>query len=171
MMTFQTSMLVLRLVHILAGIFWAGSVVVFAAFVYPAARAAGPAGGRLMNQLMERRRLALGFTLSAAFTILSGIAMYAMIGADSFGSWMRSPMGMTLGVRAIVAIIAAIIGGGVAAPASARLKILATTQPTPPSAAHVAEFARIQERLGRASATSAVLLVIAATSMAIARYV
>ena len=55
-------MLWLRLVHILAGVFWVGSAVFLAAIVLPAARAAGAEGGHFMERLMQqpRTRAALG---------------------------------------------------------------------------------------------------------------
>jgi len=172
--SFQTLMMWLRLVHILAGTFWVGSAITFAGFIYPAVRASGPAGPRVMRQLMEHRKLTLGFSISAAFTVLSGIAMYAAIGAGGFDAWVRSPMGATLGVGAIAALIAAGIGSGVAAPAGRRLQTLSSRMATAtgaPSADSLAEIARAQATLGRASVASAVLLTIAAAAMATARYV
>jgi uncharacterized membrane protein len=172
--TFQSSMMWLRLVHILAGTFWVGSAVTFAGFVYPAVRASGPAGPRVMRQLMEHRRLTLGFSISAALTVVSGVAMYAVIGVGGFRAWVSSPMGMTLGVGAIAALAAACIGSGVAAPAGRRLQALSSSMATEtgtPSPEHLGEIARVQARLGHASVASAVLLTVAAAAMATARYV
>lgn len=173
-MSFQTLMLWLRLAHILAGTFWVGSAITFAGFIYPAVRASGPAGPRVMRQLMVHRRLTLGFSISAAITVLSGVAMYALIGAGGFAAWMHSRMGATLGVGAVAALVAATIGSGVAAPAGRRLQMLSSQMATAtgaPSPEHVAELARTQTMLGRASVASAVLLTIAAAAMAAARYV
>jgi uncharacterized membrane protein len=180
-MTFQTTMMLLRLIHILAGLFWAGAVVVFAAFLVPATRACGPAGGKVMQQLMQHRRLALSFMVSAILTILSGIVMYALMGAGSFGAWMRSPMGATLGIGGVAALIAAGIGAGVLAPASLKLQAIGAraqeassndaASDRRPSAEIMTEILRIQQRIGRAAATAAALLVVAASAMAVARYV
>lgn len=173
-MSFQALMLWLRLVHILAGTFWVGSAITFAGFIYPAVCASGPAGPRVMRQLMQHQRLTLGFSISAAVTVLTGIAMYALIGAGGFAAWARSPMGATLGIGAIAALIAAAIGGGIAAPAGRRLQTLSSRVATvsgAPSTEHLAELTRTQAILGRASVASAVLLTIAAAAMATARYV
>lgn len=171
--TFQALMLWLRLVHILAGTFWVGSAVTFAGFVYPAVRASGPAGPRVMRQLVYHGRLTLAFTISAAVTVLTGAAMYAAIGVGGFGAWARSPMGAMLAFGALAALVAAGIGSGIAAPAGRRLQALSArlAASTTPSAEHLAEFARAQATLGRASVASAVLLTIAAAAMATARYV
>lgn len=173
-MTFQALMMWLRLVHILAGTFWVGAAITFAAFIYPAVRASGPAGPRVMRELMQHRRLTLGFTVSAAITVVSGVAMYAAIGIGGFDAWMRSPMGATLGAGAVAALAAACIGSGIAAPAGRRLEALSARLALTtgaPSPEHLSELARIQTTLGRASVASAVLLTIAAAAMATARYV
>lgn len=166
-------MLTLRLVHIVAGICWAGSAVVLAAYVLPAARATGTAGGRVLHELVQRRRMALAFMLSSLITIASGIAMYSMIGAGSYRAWMTSPMGSTLAIGAIAAIAAALIGGGVVGPAVNRLVqlgIAAASPSVPSTPEQAAETRRIQKRLGVSSTISAVLLLIAVSAMAVARY-
>lgn len=173
-MSFTAAMMWLRLVHILAGTFWVGSAITFAGFIYPAVRASGPAGPRVMRQLMEHRRLTLGFTVSAALTVITGVAMYVAIGFGGFGAWVRSPMGATLGVGAIAALIAAAIGSGIAAPAGRRLQTLSARMANAveaPSREQLAELTRTQLALGRASVASAVFLTIAAAAMATARYV
>jgi hypothetical protein len=46
-----------QLVHVVSATLWVGGAVVVAGFVAPAIRAAGPAGGPVMRQLTEVRRL------------------------------------------------------------------------------------------------------------------
>jgi uncharacterized membrane protein len=49
--------LLLRLIHILAGVFWVGAIFLIAGFLLPTARAMGREGGRFMQHLMLQRRL------------------------------------------------------------------------------------------------------------------
>ncbi|MGH7648038.1 MAG: hypothetical protein ACREND_07955 [Gemmatimonadaceae bacterium] len=173
-MSFQAAMLTLRLVHVVAGICWAGAAVMFAGYVLPAARATGSAGESVMRELVQRRGIGPFFMISALITIASGIAMYSMIGAGSYRDWIISPMGSALGIGAIAATIAALVGGGIVAPASKRLTalgIVASALSGAPSPEHVAEVLRLQKRLGRSSALSAALLLIAVSAMAMARYI
>ncbi|OLC08855.1 MAG: hypothetical protein AUH42_00455 [Gemmatimonadetes bacterium 13_1_40CM_70_11] len=102
-------MLWLRLVHILAGVFWVGSAVFMAAIVLPAARAAGAEGGHFMERLMQqpRTRAALGGAM--VLTVLSGIAMYGRLGGFQ-RAWVTSPQGVALGLGGVAAIAAAVIG-------------------------------------------------------------
>ncbi|HET7550102.1 MAG TPA: hypothetical protein VFK04_02360 [Gemmatimonadaceae bacterium] len=194
----QTMMLALRIVHIVFGLFWAGTAIALAAFVIPAARANGPTGGRLLREIMQRRRLSASLAVAAALTILSGATMYWRIATDMHDAWMRSRPGLVLGFGGLTALIAFALGAGVAAPTARKLEALARNAPRSipepePALAHVgadaatdvapelprqpgappeitAELERLQLRLARVAYATAVLLVITATCMAIARY-
>lgn len=156
-------MLVLRIVHILFGLFWAGTAIALAAFVIPAARANGPTGGQLLRELMQRRRLSASLAVAAALTILSGATMYWRIATDMHDAWVRSRPGIVLGFGGLTALIAFALGGGVAAPTARKLEALSRDAPR-------SILERLQSRLSRVSCAIAVLLVITATCMAIARY-
>lgn len=194
----QTIMLALRIVHILFGLFWAGTAIALAAFVIPAARAKGRTGGRMLREIMQRRRLSASLAVAGALTILSGAMMYWRIATDMHDAWVRSRPGLVLGFGGLMALIAFALGGGVAAPTARKLEALASAAPRsipePESAlAHVgadvandmaqelsrqagpppeitAELERLQSRLARVASAIAILLVITATCMAIARY-
>ncbi len=159
----QTMMLALRIVHILFGLFWAGTAIALAAFVIPAARANGPTGGRLLRELMQRRRLSASLAVAGALTILSGATMYWRIATDMHDAWVRSRPGLALGLGGITALVAFALGGGVAAPTARKLEALASDAPR-------SILERLQSRLARVAWAIAVLLVITATCMAIARY-
>jgi uncharacterized membrane protein len=156
-------MLVLRIVHILFGLFWAGTAIALAAFVIPAARANGPTGGQLLRELLQRRRLSASLAVAAALTILSGATMYWRIATDMHDAWVRSRPGIVLGFGGLTALIAFALGGGVAAPTARKLEALSRDAPR-------SILERLQSRLSRVSCAIAVLLVITATCMAIARY-
>ena len=47
-------MLVLRIVHILAGAFWVGSALTVFLFLQPAAREVGPAAGPFLTHLAQK---------------------------------------------------------------------------------------------------------------------
>ena len=80
-------MIVLRLVHILGGIFWVGTAVLIAWFFIPAHRSTGAAGMIFIQELMIRRKLRFYLTLAMILTILSGLGMYARLIAVSQGQW------------------------------------------------------------------------------------
>jgi hypothetical protein len=69
-------LILLRLIHIGSGVFWAGTAIMIAAFLEPTVRAAGPEGGRFMQQLTGQSRFSLSMSLSALLNALSGPLLY-----------------------------------------------------------------------------------------------
>ena len=168
-----TIMIVLRVIHIVAGVFWVGTVMVMAWFVLPASQAMGPPGGAFMQQLMFRQRLRVFVGVAMILTILSGLVMYTWIAMETDGAWARSRMGITLGVGAVAAFIAGGIGGGVIGRVGQKMATLgAAIQASggPPTDAQKAEMQSYQLRMRSAFRIVAVLLVIAVITMAGARY-
>lgn len=173
----NTLMAVLRLVHILAGIFWVGATLVLAAFVLPAARAVGPGAGQFMSQLMLRQRLQFWINVTMTLAILAGFALFGLDSKNSGGGFGRSATGMTLSLGALLAIVAAGVAGAMAGPAGRKLGAIAQRMQQalgaggPPPADLVAEAQPLQRKMQRALTIMSVLLVLSATTMAIARYV
>ena len=163
--------IILRLIHILGGIFWVGTMILLAGFLLPTVRALGPNGGRFMQQLMRQQRLQLYLGIAMLLTVLSGITLYARMAAATHGAWAGSTPGIAYGVGAVAAILAAAIGGAVGG--SAGRKMLAVGQaigPSGPSAEQQAELARLQTRMTRGARLAATFLVVSASAMAVARY-
>ena len=169
----QTITLVLRFVHIVGGVFWAGAVFLMVGFVFPTVRETGPTGGRFMQEFMQRRRLSVFMNAAAGLTMLSGIIMYARIAAATNGAWAESRTGMTIGIGALATILAAIIGGAIVGRGGTRLAKLGQTIQASggaPSPEQAAEIGRLQARMGKAMRAVAALLLVAVTTMATARY-
>jgi uncharacterized membrane protein len=167
-----TLTIVLRLIHILAGIFWVGAIFVIAGFLLPTARSSGPEGGRFMQQLMLRRRLSVFLGIAMLLTVLSGLTMYARVAAATHGAWASTPPGIGYGVGGLAAILAAIMGGAISGPAARRLATIGqqASQGGGLSAEQQTEMMRLQARATLGSRITAGLLVAAAAAMAVARY-
>jgi uncharacterized membrane protein len=164
----------LRFVHIVVGVTWGGAVIFIAAFLLPALKSVGPAGGPVMNNLTQVRRLPAYLMAGVILTVLSGIALYWNDSLGFSAQWMATGPGKTFAFGGTLAIIVAILGMTINAPTAKRMAALtATIQATgsPPSAEQVAEIHRLQARLLMALRTAAILVVIAAAAMSVARYV
>jgi uncharacterized membrane protein len=169
----QTFTLILRFIHIVGGVFWVGAVFLMVGFIFPTVRETGPQGGRFMQDLMQRRRLSVYMNTAAGLTMLSGFIMMGRIVSATNGAWMETRTGMTFAIGGLATIIAAIIGGAIVGRGGQRLaKLGATIQASggPPSAEQAAEMSRLQARMGNTMRVVAVLLLVAVTSMATARY-
>ena len=164
----------LRFTHILFGVFWAGTAMFTAAFLLPAVRTLGPAGGPVMQQIAQKQKLSVYFLVAGIFTVLSGIALYWYDSAGFTNEFMRSGGGMTFAIGGVLAIIAALLGIFVATPLGIRAGKLGATIAAggkPPSPEQAAEMQRIQVKLGLSSLLAACLLTLTTIAMAVARYI
>lgn len=167
----QTLTLVLRFIHIVGGVFWVGAVFLMVGFIFPTVRAAGPQGGRFMQEL-QRRRMPVFINAAAGLTMLSGFIMYGRMIAATNGAWGGTRAGMTFGIGGLATVIAAIIGGSIGRGGQKLAKLGESIQASggAPSAAQAAEMSALQARMGKAMRAVALLLLIAVTTMATARY-
>src|SRR5688572_8996596 len=69
-MSDQSLTILLRLIHILGGIFWVGTMMLLAAFLIPTVRATGREGGKFMEHLMQQRRLRVYLGVAMLLTVL-----------------------------------------------------------------------------------------------------
>ena len=168
----QMITVVLRLIHILAGVSWAGAVFLMVGFVYPSMRDAGPQGGALMQQF-QRRRLPVFMNTMAGLTMLSGFILYGRAIAMTDGAFARATSGMVFGLGGLATVVAAVIGGIFVSRSAVQMgKLGASVQAAGgrPSPEQAAELGRLQARMGAAMRAVAGLLVIAVIAMATARY-
>ena len=166
-------MIVLRVIHILSGVFWAGTAMCIAWFILPAQSALGQAGGAFMRELMFRKNLRPFLFGSMGLTILSGLAMYAHLSMITQGAWAKSWPGTVISIGAAAAIIAGGIGGGVVGRAGMKMmKLGEAIQASggPPTDEQQREMQALQARTVSAFRIIAILLVIAVAAMASARY-
>lgn len=167
-------LLLLRLTHILAGVFWAGSVILIAGFVEPVARSLGQEGGRFMQGLANGRHMTIYLMAAGLLTVLSGLALYWLDSGGLQWGWIQSNFGLTLTVGGLAAIVALLLGQFVNAPTAKRIGLVAQSIQKgggPPSPAQISELSLLQARLRLFVRIGAVLLVVAVAAMAVARYV
>ncbi len=165
--------LVLRVLHIFAGMFWAGGAIVFALFVEPNASALGPAGIPFMQRLAGSSGYAKWMGVAAAVTTLAGAWLLWLRSAGFSSVWFSTGFGLTITLGAITGIGGALVGFLVQAPTSARLgRVSQAVAKTggPPTQAQLAEIAASQRRLQLGGRLTALLLALTVIFMAAARY-
>jgi hypothetical protein len=166
-------MLVARLLHIVLGAFWAGTMVFNAVLLAPALQDVGPDGLKVGGALMRRRMMVI-MPIVALLTILSGFWLYWRVSGGFGAGYMGSPQGQTLGAGAVASIVALTIGLAVVRPAMMRAGAL--TQRAAQAAgterdALLAQAQALRRRSTVAGRWVAGLLLLALVAMAIARYV
>lgn len=169
------TMVVLRLIHIIAGVLWVGGAIFVFRFVEPTAKELGPRAEPFMTGLVETRKMGLYFMIVSGLTVLAGTILFWI---DSNGdplAWItRDGTGLSFGIGGLAAWIAFIIGVVAVKPAVERLGALGAAMRDaqgPPSADEVARFEATQARVKTLGQIDLVLLGIAVVTMAIARYV
>lgn len=167
-----TITLLLRLIHIMAGIFWVGAIFLIAGFLLPTARATGREGGRFMQYLMLQRRLPVFLAVAMLLTVLSGFTMYGRLVAATDGAWAGTPPGIAYGAGGLAAILGAVVGMAVSGPAARRMAAIGqrAAQGGGSSAEQQAEIEGLQGRMVLGSRLVAGFLAFAAGAMAVARY-
>lgn len=105
--------LILRIVHIVTSVFWAGTVFFLVSFLMPAMGKIGPAAGPLGAEFQERK-LFIKLPIIGLVAIITGFWMYYL--RMSGGAWGATREAMTLGAGGVSALVALIVGGTFARP-------------------------------------------------------
>lgn len=167
----MAELLVLRLVHILGGLFWVGAGLFTTFFLAPALKASGPAaGGVVMGHLLKRHMMTI-MPIVALLTILSGIRLMWIVSAAS-PHWFQHAQGHTYSVAGALSIIAFLTGIFVVRPTMNKAGRLSQSAASDGASREMltAEIAKLQKRATMSSGIATTFLVLAAAGMAIARY-
>jgi uncharacterized membrane protein len=169
-----TLIVLLRIIHILAGVFWAGAAFMVAAFLEPNARALGPDASKFMQRLVGQMHMTTIIILAAFLNVLAGVWLYWIFSGGFQVKWITSAHGLSLTIGALAAIVTFILGLGVTRPTLVRMGALGQEMQSaggPPKPEQMAQMQSLQTRLATAGRAGAVLLVIAVIGMAVARYI
>lgn len=166
-------LILLRVVHVGSAMAWFGGAVVSSFFLLPAARALGPAAQPFMDQLLTRRRLGVFFPIVAALTILSGLILYWRDSNGLDSAWISSPSGLAFTIGGLAAIVAfvgglVLIGPSVAEQTAVRNELAASGGA--PTEAQRERLERADRRMQLANRIDLPLILLAALSMAVGRY-
>ncbi|HET9909244.1 MAG TPA: hypothetical protein VFQ23_21525 [Anaerolineales bacterium] len=159
----------LRIVHIVAGIFWVGGALIMAFFISPTIGATGEAGQKFVGHLMNNLKFSTRMMIASGLTILAGFILY-WIDSDGFTSaWMQSGAGTGFGIGAAFALIGLVFGILVGRTTNAMAKLGAQFQGKP-SGEQMSQLGALRTQQIRYSYLNAAMLVISVIFMAIARY-
>lgn len=165
-------LIVLRIIHVVGGVFWVGSMVFVANFLMPAVGDVGPDGGKVIAALARRNFMNI-VPLVAFVTIAAGFWLYLSAGAGS-SSYFASGPAKVYGVGAMCALAAFFIGMTITRPAmlnGIKLSQAATGAALPERDELMAKAMALRVRGAKAGKVIAVLLLLSALSMAVGRYV
>jgi uncharacterized membrane protein len=167
--------LIFRFLHIVAGVLWVGSAFLFSGFIGPSAAEVGPAAGPLVTVLVKKRKITKVIVSLSGVTVLAGWILWLkdLSNYGSLGDWLGSSFGLVLTIGAVLATIAMGIGARLIGPNVEKVVDLGgqiAAGGGPPTPEQAAEMERTQTTLEMSSKIDLVLLLLAVTAMATARY-
>lgn len=165
-------MVVLRLVHILSGVFWVGTIWYFALFFLPRVKTFGQDTGRVM-QSITGPPFPMYMAVLAVLVPLSGIIMYWKDSAGFGRTWIATTPGIVLTIAGILGIAAALIGLLESLPVTQRMaqvgrEVAASGKPPAPTVMQTMQA--LSAKLERALYRMAYLMLFAVIGMATFRY-
>jgi uncharacterized membrane protein len=171
----QITSLLFRLIHITAGVWWAGGVFLFVIFVLPSSGAIAPQGAPFMMELVGRRKLTDRFLQLATVTIAAGVVLYWIRWHEypNLGDFLATGFGLGLTIGALSAIAAYVLGLVATRPAGkAFMALLGQVQASgqPPTPEVGAQLQAMQKKLATLAKVNLTLVTIAVLCMGTARF-
>jgi uncharacterized membrane protein len=166
-------LIVLRVLHIAAGVFWVGAAALFFFFVEPTVKALGPTGGAFMGHLAQKKKMPAVILASAGLTVLAGILLYLRSSGGFDLDWITSSTGLTFTIGGLAGIAAFLIGLTVVKPAVDLLGALGgevQASGGQPNEAQAAQLQAVDRKLTTVGRLNMGLLTLAVLAMATARY-
>ena len=168
----DTLMIIMRIIHIFAGIFWVGVSFFNIGFLQPTVRATGAEGQKVMQHLAQGTRFLVVSYTAATLTLLSGVVMYWVLSGFRV-DFMTSGRGLALtigGIAGFIAwVIAIILIRGIFGNMQAVGQAI-QAQGGPPTEEQAAELQSLSLRLSRLGNWAVALLIIAVLGMSTAQY-
>ena len=165
--------LILRLIHIAAGAFWVGAVFTNVLFIQRTAVALGPDAAKFQLHLIADKRFPTWILVSAAMTVLAGLALL-WLATDGFDpELLFSPARVGFTIGGVVAILTFGVGSLYVFPRTERIAGLMRrigAAGRPPLPEEQGELLSIRGELLRAGWVVLAGVAIATLAMATARY-
>jgi hypothetical protein len=158
----------LRIIHIVAGVFWVGGTLIMTFFVGPTVGAIGEPGQKFIAHLMNNLKFSNRMAAASGLTIVAGAILYGL-DARAGEAWLRSNFAVGLGIGAIFALIGFVFGMMIGRNIKAMAQLGAQIQGKP-SPAQVSQMQALQKRQGTVSMISTWAVILATVFMAVARY-
>ena len=166
-------LILFRIVHVGSAMIWFGGAILAGFFLQPTAHALGKAGQPFMDHLVRRRRMGVFFPVVAGLAILSGGALYWRDSSGLQADWILSPTGLAFTVGGLAAVVAFLGGAILVGPSVAAQTAVQNELADGDGVPTEAQRQRLEwaaRRMQLANRIDLPLLVLAALTMAVARY-
>lgn len=159
----------LRIIHIVGGVFWVGGTLIMTFFIGPTLGAIGEPGQKFVGHLMNNLKFSNRMSAAAGATVLAGFILYWIDSQGFSSAWVSSGAGRGFGIGAAFGLIGFIFGIMIGRTTKAMAQLGAQMQGKP-SPDQIAQMQAIRTRQATFSTIAAAALILATVFMAIARY-
>ena len=162
-------LMLLRIVHIVAGVFWVGGSLLTMLFLAPAVAANPQAGQPILQHLVSRGRLSTRLSAAAGLTVLAGLILYLLDSQWLSSPWATSGAGIGFAIGGIFGLVGFITGTMIGRHNKTLAEIGSRIQgqPTPEQADRMGA---IRSSVARLTPITAASLLLSVLLMSIARY-
>jgi uncharacterized membrane protein len=167
------TMLILRFVHIVSGVCWAGGGFIFFLFIEPTAKALAPTGMHFVQHMVTKRRFSNFMVISSILTVLSGALLIWQVAGGRWLGYMETGPGLGFTLGSMAGVVVFFIGMFGVNPRAIRLsKIGQDIQAAggPPTPEQGAELHKLDREMTVLSLADFVLVAISLGLMASARF-
>ena len=162
-------MLVLRIVHVCAGIFWGGGALMMNFFFGPTVRATAQVGQQFAGHMLLRTKFVTVMTTMAALTIVAGAGLY-WIDSDGFTSaWQSSNAGIGFGIGGLFGFVGFVFGS-IFGQLNKKLALIGSQVQGKPTPEQMSEIQAIQKRIATVTPIHVYSIIIAILLMSASRY-
>jgi putative copper export protein len=166
-------LILLRFIHIVSAIFWAGSIMLLAWYIGPSVKALGPDGGKFMQQLTKTNKYPVVMLIAGTLTNLGGILLIQQLSGGFQSSWFGTPHGIIISMGGTFSLIAFIIGLTVNLPTIKKMNVIGAAMAAaggPPSAEQQQQLLTMRNKVFKMTNIMAGMVFLAAIAMSIVRY-
>jgi uncharacterized membrane protein len=170
---FAIYLLVLRFVHIIASVCWAGGGFIFFWFVEPTAKAMAPTGMQFVQYMVTKRRFSIFMVVSSTLTVLSGALLLWQRGNGHWLEYIQTGPGLGFTLGSIVGIVVYFVGMFGVNPRAVKLSRLGgeiQAAGGPPTPAQGAELHRLDRELAAYNLADFLLVALSLALMSTARF-
>lgn len=166
-------LMVLRLVHVVGSVCWAGGSFVLFLFIEPTARALAPSGMSFIQYMAGKGRFSVFMSVSSVLTVLSGGLLFWEDASGQWWDWAGTGPGMLFTLGSVAGLVVFCVGMFWVRPRADRIAALGEEVQAggaPPTLDQEQELQRLSQELSRLGLVDFWLLAISLFFMAIARY-
>ena len=166
-------LIVLRFVHVIASVCWAGGGFVTFLFVSPTAKDLEPAGTQFIAHMAGKRRFNIFMVINSTLTVLSGALLLWITTGGDLVTYMKTGPGLGFFLGSLAGVVVYFVGMfGVGMPTGKLSKLGEEIQKAgvPPTPAQLAELQKLEKTISFYHKVDFALVALSLILMATARY-